>query len=56
MGEIRLEDDFAAYINRDWAETVKINEGESNASSRTEQIDRLNEAKQRTCSHTTDFR
>ena len=44
-GEIRLEDDFAAAINREWAETVKINEGESNASARTEQTDTYTAAK-----------
>ena len=45
MGDIRLEDDFAAYVNREWAKTAKINEGESDVSSRTEQTDRVNEAK-----------
>ena len=44
-GEIRLEDDYAAAINREWAETVKINEGESNASARTEQTDTYTAAK-----------
>ncbi|WP_029320638.1 M13 family metallopeptidase [Butyrivibrio sp. AE3004] len=43
--EIRPQDDFAAYVNRKWAEKVKIAEGESNASSRTEQTERVNEAK-----------
>ena len=43
--EIRLEDDFAAAVNREWAETVKINKGASNASARTEQTDNYNAAK-----------
>lgn len=45
VGEIRPQDDFAAYINRDWAENVKIADGESEASARTEQTARVNEAK-----------
>ena len=44
-GEIRPEDDFAAAVNREWAETVKINKGASNASARTEQTDNYNAAK-----------
>ena len=40
MGEISLKDDFAAAINRDWAEKVKIREGAENVSARTEQTDR----------------
>ena len=45
MGDISLKDDFAAAINRDWAENVKIREGAENVSARTEQIDNINEAK-----------
>ncbi|OON84952.1 hypothetical protein BXO88_14895 [Oribacterium sp. C9] len=45
VGEIRPQDDFAAYVNREWAENVKIADGESEASSRTEQTARVNEAK-----------
>ena len=45
MGEISLKDDFAAAINREWAESVKIREGAENVSARTEQIDNINEAK-----------
>ena len=45
VGEIRPQDDFAAYVNREWAETVKIADGESEASARTEQTARVNEAK-----------
>ncbi len=44
MDEIRLQDDFAAYINRDWAENVEIPDGASNASSRTE-LSRENDEK-----------
>lgn len=36
IGEIRLEDDFAAYVNRDWSENAKIPDGLSNTSSRIE--------------------
>lgn len=43
--EIRPEDDFAAAVNREWAETVEINKGASNASARTEQTDNYNAAK-----------
>ena len=39
-GEISLKDDYAAAINRDWAEKVKIREGAENVSARTEQTDR----------------
>ncbi len=45
MGEIRAQDDFAAYVNRKWAENTKINDRESNVSSRTEQTDAINKAK-----------
>ena len=45
MGEISLKDDFAAAINRDWAEGAKIREGAVNVSARTEQTDNYNEAK-----------
>lgn len=45
MGDISLKDDFAAAINRDWAENVKIREGAENVSARTEQTDNINEAK-----------
>ena len=45
MGEIRAQDDFAAYVNREWAENVRINDGESNVSARTEQTDVINKAK-----------
>ncbi len=44
MGEIRLEDDFAAYVNREWAENAEIPDGASNASSRTE-LSRENDEK-----------
>ena len=44
-GEIRLQDDYAAAVNREWAETVSIPEGASNASARTEQTDNYNRAK-----------
>ena len=45
MGEISLKDDFAAAINREWAESVKIREGAENVSARTEQEDRFNAEK-----------
>ena len=44
-GEINLKDDFAAAVNRDWATSVTIREGEVNASARTEQTDNFNAAK-----------
>ena len=44
-GEIRLQDDFAASVNRAWAENAKINDGEANVSARTEQTDVLNSEK-----------
>ena len=44
-GEIRPQDDFAAAVNRAWAETAKINDGEANVSARTEQTDVLNREK-----------
>ena len=43
--EIRPQDDFAAAVNREWAETVRIPEGASNVSARTEQTDNYNQAK-----------
>lgn len=36
MGEIRPQDDFASYVNRAWAESVQIPQGQSNISSRVE--------------------
>ena len=36
LGEIRPQDDFAAYVNRAWAESVQIPQGQSNISSRVE--------------------
>ncbi|MDO4797657.1 MAG: M13 family metallopeptidase [Coriobacteriales bacterium] len=35
-GDIRLEDDFVAYVNRDWAKTAQIPDGETVTSSRVE--------------------
>ena len=43
--DIRLQDDFAAAVNREWAENVQIAPGESNTSARTERADTLNKAK-----------
>ena len=43
--EIRPQDDFAAAVNREWAETVRIPEGASNVSARTEQTENYNQAK-----------
>ncbi|MCR4589866.1 MAG: hypothetical protein K5668_03520 [Lachnospiraceae bacterium] len=45
LGEIILRDDFAAAINRDWAEKVEIREGAENVSARTEQTDNITAAK-----------
>ncbi len=36
MGQIKLQDDFAAYVNRSWAENAQIPDGETNISSRVE--------------------
>ena len=36
MGEIRPQDDFAAWVNREWAENATIPTGKSNISSRVE--------------------
>ena len=44
-GEISLKDDYAAAINRDWAEKVKIREGAENVSARTLQTDNFTAAK-----------
>lgn len=44
-GEIRLQDDFAAAVNREWAESAKINDGEANVSARTEHTDEINREK-----------
>ncbi len=45
LDKIRLEDDFAAAVNRDWAENVTIGEDAVNASARTEQADNYNKEK-----------
>ena len=44
-GEIRPQDDFAAAVNREWAESAKINDGEANVSARTEHTDEINREK-----------
>ena len=41
MGEIRPQDDFAACVNREWAENAQIPEGEGLTSARTE-LERAN--------------
>ena len=43
MGEIRPQDDFAAWVNREWAENTQIPAGMSNMSSR-EELDMKNTA------------
>ena len=43
MGEIRPQDDFAAWVNREWAENTQIPAGMSNISSR-EELDMKNTA------------
>lgn len=45
LGDIRLEDDFAAAVNREWSENVTIGEDAVNASARTEQADNYNKEK-----------
>ncbi len=41
LGEIRPQDDFAASVNRAWAESAVIKEGETRISAMSEQADRI---------------